>query len=67
MSEDRDTMACPECGATIPVEREPGVWVAYCSDRSGVYLFATEIEALRYAVGYCMMVKFAEFGKEVLS
>lgn len=64
-SHDEVMVKCENCGCETPVT-DGGVWVAYCSDRSGIYPFATEIEALRYANGYCMAVKFVAFGKEVL-
>jgi hypothetical protein len=41
---------------------EDGVWVAYYSDGSDFVVFAEEIEALRYALGYQMNVKFVRYG-----
>lgn len=43
-----------------------GCWAAYYSDRSGVAIFATEIEALRYAVTNSMQVCFWEFGQDLV-
>jgi hypothetical protein len=40
-----------------------GIWLAYYADWSGVAVFATEIEALRYAVGRSMQVEFREWGE----
>ena len=37
-------------------------WVAYYHDNSAFVPFATEIEALRHALGYQMAVKFARYG-----
>lgn len=42
--------------------RAGGVWIAYHSDGSGFVVFASEVEALRYALPYAMQVKFALFG-----
>ncbi|MGV8874834.1 MAG: hypothetical protein ACOH2Q_20055 [Rhodococcus sp. (in: high G+C Gram-positive bacteria)] len=44
---------------------QTGVWVAYYEDRSGAVPFATEIEALRHAVGTSMMVRLVPFGEGV--
>ena len=33
------------------------IWMAYHTDWSGFALFATEIEALRYAVAHSMQVR----------
>lgn len=41
------------------------VWVAYYSDWSGIAVFSTEIEALRYAVERGMQVKGLESGDEL--
>lgn len=38
-------------------QRAPDVWVAYHSDRSGFYVAASEVEALRWAVTRYMSVK----------
>lgn len=44
---------------------EDGVWAAIYSDRSGCYIFATEIEALRCAVGKSMtVVVFVPWGMD---
>lgn len=40
-----------------------GVWVAYHSDWSGVGVFATELEALRYASSRTMTVEFCQWGE----
>lgn len=40
-----------------------GCWVAYYSDWSGVAVFPTEIEALRYAVSRSMLVEFKPWGE----
>ena len=45
-----------------PTEREGGVWLAYNYDGSNVAPFATEIEALRYALGYSMQVIWCPYG-----
>lgn len=43
-----------------------GCWVAAHQDRSGVYVFDSEIEALRYANNYGgMSVQFVKFGNEI--
>ena len=42
-----------------------GAWVAYYPDLSGVAVFGSELEALRYAVSRSMLVKFVEYGKEI--
>jgi hypothetical protein len=39
-----------------------GAWIAYYLDGSGFVVFATEIEALRHALGTDMDVKFARYG-----
>lgn len=41
-----------------------GCWVAYYSDRSGIAMFPTEIEALRVAVDRQMECKFVEWGAD---
>jgi hypothetical protein len=41
-----------------------GVWVAFNSDGSAFVPFATEIEALRYALPYAMAVTFARYGDD---
>ena len=41
---------------------EYGCWVVYYSDRSGIAMFPTEIEALRVAVDRKMECKFVEWG-----
>lgn len=43
----------------------PGVWVAWYSDRSAVVLFATELEARRWASDGAMRVDFVRFGDEL--
>jgi hypothetical protein len=45
-----------------PPGRAGGVWIAYHSDGSGLVVFASELEALRYALPSGMQVKFALFG-----
>jgi hypothetical protein len=48
------------------VANEPwGVWLAYYNDWSGMAVFATEVEALRYAVQKGMAVAFAKFGVDL--
>lgn len=43
---------------------EGGAWVAYYSDWSGIAMFGTEIDALRYAVEHHgMSVKFFGWGE----
>ena len=46
-------------------ETPEGAWVAYYPDLSGVAVFSSELEALRYAVSRSMLVKFLEYGKEI--
>jgi hypothetical protein len=46
-------------------DTKAGAWVTYYADWSGIAIFATELEALRYAVGRTMEVKFVEFGGEI--
>lgn len=41
-----------------------GVWCALYSDRSGLVVFETEIEVLRYAVRNTMEVVFVRFGED---
>ena len=76
----RQVLVCVECGApkwadeecaahsvdgNPDSEPEPaGVWMAYYSDGSGWVPFATEIEALRHALGMHMDVKFAAYGDD---
>lgn len=43
-------------------ERVDGVWVAYFTDRSAVVPFASELEALRFAVTRSMDVAFVPYG-----
>ena len=45
--------------------RSGGAWVAYHLDMSGVYPFATELEARRHASGSGMDVKFVPYGMSV--
>lgn len=40
-----------------------GVWIAYHSDWSGFAVFATEVEALRYAVAHTMSCAFFAWGE----
>ena len=42
-------------------------WLAYHYDRSGAVLFATEVEALRYAVENHMHVKQVVWGEDVFA
>jgi hypothetical protein len=51
------------CPGNVPAPPE-GVWLAYNQSGSAVVPFATEIEALRYALGLTYAVKFAEFGDD---
>ncbi len=44
-----------------------GCWVAYYLDRSAVALFASEIEALKYALPRAMSVRFIKWGEEILA
>lgn len=39
-----------------------GAWLAYYVDRSGMAIFGSEVEALRYAVEESMQVRFWPFG-----
>lgn len=46
-------------------EQPGGVWMAYWSDNSGAPVpFATELDALRYAIDRMMHVRFAPFGDD---
>jgi hypothetical protein len=76
-----DENICSGCGASpgvmhdddCPVYRDRlrasqnggGAWVAYYSDRSGAYVFASEIEALRKAVESSMQVRFVKWGEDL--
>lgn len=51
--------------ATIDVKPAEGVWMAFYGDGSSAVPFATEIEALRHALGYSMQVEFTKFGYAV--
>jgi hypothetical protein len=42
-----------------------GAWVAYYSDYSGISIFASELEALRHAVGKSMTVEFVPWGEDL--
>ena len=44
---------------------ETGCWIAYYADHSGATLFASEIQALRFAIETGMSVKFVEFGADI--
>lgn len=46
---------------------EVGVWVVYYSDRSGAWVFATEVEALRVAVDKSASCQHVRFGCEVFT
>jgi len=59
-----DTITVPYSDMTLKVTK-PGAWVAYNADDSGTTLFATEIDALRYAVSFGMQVKFVEYGSNI--
>lgn len=41
-----------------------GAWLAYYADQSGMAIFASEVEALRYAVEHSMQVTFWQFGTD---
>jgi hypothetical protein len=41
-----------------------GVWVAAYDDGSSVYIFATELQAYRFANDTSMVVSFWEFGAD---
>lgn len=47
------------------VEGNAGVWVAYYLDKSACVPFATELDALRFAVDRSMSVRFVRFGETV--
>jgi hypothetical protein len=51
--------------AKLPNTEVGGVWVAFYQDGSGVYLFRSEVEALRFAVDRSAAVVFVEWGVEV--
>lgn len=42
---------------------KPGFWLVYYSDWSGIAVFDTEIDALRYAVEKQMQVEFRQWGE----
>lgn len=42
-----------------------GVWIVYYSDRSGAWVFDSELEALRLAVEKSATVKFVNWGGEI--
>jgi hypothetical protein len=42
-----------------------GVWLAYYSDWSGMAVFESELECLRYAVDKTMTVKYVPFGQDL--
>lgn len=42
-----------------------GAWVAYYLDMRAVAVFATEVDALRYAQSNSMEVKFVEYGERI--
>ncbi len=44
---------------------EPGAWIAYYPDWSGMALFCDELAALRYGVEHQMQVKFVRHGEEI--
>ena len=43
---------------------DAGAWVAYYTDWSGLRLFASEVDALRYAVDHGMAVLFVAWGED---
>lgn len=45
----------------------PGAWAAFSYDGSACVLFATELEALRYALPYHMNVHYVPFGHDAIS
>jgi hypothetical protein len=54
--------------STEPVEElPPGVWAAFNYDGSACVVFATELEALRYAMPYSMPVHYVPFGNDAIS
>lgn len=42
-----------------------GCWATYYPDRSGMAIFASEVDALRYAVGNSMQVFFWAYGLDL--
>jgi hypothetical protein len=48
---------CQGCLDARPLAIVPSVWIAYYADRSAAAVFATEIEALRFALRNTMSVK----------
>lgn len=42
-----------------------GAWLAYYTDQSGMAIFGTEVEALRYAVERSMQVIFWQYGTDL--
>jgi hypothetical protein len=63
MSTESKAKTPPAKKAATP-DRRRGVWVARYSDGSGVYVFASEIAALRHAVTTSMEVVFVPFGED---
>lgn len=49
----------------FPTPETKGVWIAYHVDFSAIYIFETEIEALREAANYAMKVKFVKYGQRL--
>jgi hypothetical protein len=50
---------------TDPESAEPVYWLAYDADWSGLAVFDSEIEALRYAVSHSMLVAQVELGRDL--
>lgn len=50
-------------GFTLP-QPLTGAWVAYNYGSDRFVVFATEVEALRYALGLHMQVRFQKWGEE---
>jgi hypothetical protein len=48
-----------------PSDMQPGVYVAYYPDYSGMNIFADEMTCLRHAVEHSMSVKFVEYGGSI--
>lgn len=51
---ERATVSCPECWRILTESAHADLWMAYYFDGSGIAIFASEIDALRYAVRHGM-------------
>jgi hypothetical protein len=66
VTSDQDVRyALRRLGVDLEPEKWTGAWVALYGDASSVRVFATEIEALRHAIGFQMTVKFVPYGEDI--